>query len=71
MVQPCICETFFTRTIRGMKKTKTTFRCVECDQTIVSLRQAIDHVDDSVTPTESDIMGTLDNAIKTLEKHPN
>ena len=37
---------------------------------ISSLRGAIDHVDDSVTPKETDIMGNFDNAIKILEGHP-
>ena len=43
---------------------------MDCDTPISSLRQAIDHTDDSVTPKESDIMGNLDNAIKNLETHP-
>ena len=71
MTQSCIYETSFARTNRVMKKIKTTFQCMDCDKTISSLRQAIDHTDDSVTPKESDIMGNLDNAIKNLEAHPN
>ena len=64
-------ESSSKRTNRGTKNFKTTFQCMECDETISSLRQAIDHTEDSVTPKESDIMGNLDNAIKCLETHPN
>ena len=53
-----------------LKKTKTTFQCVECDKTISSWGEAIDHVEDSVTPTETDIMGDFDKAIKMLKDHP-
>ena len=70
MTQFCIYETFFERTNRVMNKTKTTFQCMDCDKTISSLRQAIDHTDDTVTPKESDIMGGLDNSIKNLTAHP-
>lgn len=70
MTPSFIYETFFERTNRRLKKIKTTFQCMDCDTTISSLRQAIDHTDDSVTPKESDIMGNLDNAIETLETHP-
>ena len=65
-----ICERCYFRCSNGRWNNTTTFRCVKCEKMISSLREAIDHVDDSVTPKETDIMGNFDNAIKILEGHP-
>ena len=53
-----------------MKITNMSFRCYDCDKSISSMAEAINHVDDSVTPTKSNIMGDFDIAVKTLQDHP-
>ena len=53
-----------------MKITNMSFRCYDCDKSISSMVEAINHVDDSVTPTKSNIVGDFDIAVKTLQDHP-
>ena len=64
-------DSFIYETVRSSKnKILNRYRCVDCQTPISSMRDAIDHVEDSVKPTESDIMGNFDDVIKTFNDHP-
>jgi len=54
----------------SQNKVDRRYRCVHCETEISDMADAIDHVEDSVTPKISDIMGNLDRSIKTFDDHP-